>query len=392
MCGRYALVLRPRELRNRLRQYGLPVHDTDPDGPADTNTNEPSSQPQPQSPSEDDSEGTRQSYNIAPGYIEPVYRAAVASDGDRQHRYIVQGMKWGLIPSWMTKTPDYATQLKTINCRDDSLMRDTGMWTHMKKHKRCVVIAEGFFEWQKLGNDKIPHYIKRADGQLLFLAGLWDRTTTTSSTTSSDHTQKTDLYSYTIITTASSPQMSFLHDRMPAVLSTPAEILAWLDPHTTTWTKQLQGLLRPYEGTLEIYPVPKEVGKVGRSEERFVLPRDTRENITNWFVGGKKGVKRDVEEVRKVGEDVDTGKKQKTVQKKEEEHDPDTSPTSASPSPKHRKSTQTPAATPTKKQARHRSPTTNAAAAASPSKTRTRKSAQADGGKGNAKITSFFGK
>jgi putative SOS response-associated peptidase YedK len=64
--------------------------------------------------------------------------------------------------------------MKTINCRDDSLVDDRGMWTTMKKKKRCVVVAQGFYEWLKKGSQKVPHFTKRKDGQLMCLAGLWD--------------------------------------------------------------------------------------------------------------------------------------------------------------------------------------------------------------------------
>lgn len=66
--------------------------------------------------------------------------------------------------------------LKTINCRDDSLYEDRGMWTSMKKKKRCIVIAQGFYEWLKKNNgkEKVPHFTKRKDGQLMCFAGLWD--------------------------------------------------------------------------------------------------------------------------------------------------------------------------------------------------------------------------
>ena len=66
--------------------------------------------------------------------------------------------------------------LKTINCRDDSLFEDRGMWTSMKKKKRCIVVAQGFYEWLKKngGKEKIPHFTKRKDGQLMCFAGLWD--------------------------------------------------------------------------------------------------------------------------------------------------------------------------------------------------------------------------
>jgi putative SOS response-associated peptidase YedK len=56
-------------------------------------------------------------------------------------------MKWGLVPFWTKRNPDYGTMRKTINCRDDSLAGTGGMWASMKGRKRCAVIAEGFYEW-----------------------------------------------------------------------------------------------------------------------------------------------------------------------------------------------------------------------------------------------------
>lgn len=80
------------------------------------------------------------------------------------------------MPFWTKRNPDYGTVMKTINARDDSLMGNGGMWTTMKKSKRCIIVAQGFYEWLKKngGKEKIPHYTKRKDGQLMCFAGLWD--------------------------------------------------------------------------------------------------------------------------------------------------------------------------------------------------------------------------
>jgi putative SOS response-associated peptidase YedK len=80
------------------------------------------------------------------------------------------------VPFWTKRNPDYGSKMKTINCRDDSLFEDRGMWTTMKKKKRCIIVAQGFYEWLKKngGKEKIPHFTKRKDGQLMCLAGLWD--------------------------------------------------------------------------------------------------------------------------------------------------------------------------------------------------------------------------
>ena len=154
-----------------------------------------------------DEDEARESYNFAPGHHGLVYRADVPDGGARardaasEHtdqpederlkttsptisdkqfvqptKYKLQAMKWGLIPFWTKRNPEYGSMLKTINCRDDSLLENRGMWTTMKKGKRCIVVAQGFYEWLKKngGKEKIPHYMKRKDGQLMCFAGLWD--------------------------------------------------------------------------------------------------------------------------------------------------------------------------------------------------------------------------
>ena len=82
----------------------------------------------------------------------------------------------GLVPFWTKRNPDYGTVMKTINARDDSLAINRGMWNTMKQKKRCIVVAQGFYEWLKKngGKEKIPHYVKRKDEQLMCFAGLWD--------------------------------------------------------------------------------------------------------------------------------------------------------------------------------------------------------------------------
>lgn len=101
------------------------------------------------------------------------------------------------------------------------------------------------------------------------------------------------LYTYTVITTSSNAQLKFLHDRMPAILEPgSAEMAIWLDPKRTTWTKELQSVLRPYEGELDCYPVSKEVGNVRNNSPDFIIPINSKENknnIANFFEKEKKG-------------------------------------------------------------------------------------------------------
>lgn len=95
------------------------------------------------------------------------------------------------------------------------------------------------------------------------------------------------LYTYTIITTSSNKQLNFLHDRMPVILDNGSKDLeTWLDPKRTTWSKELQSLLKPFDGELEVYPVSKEVGKVGNNSPNFIIPvasSENKSNIANFF-------------------------------------------------------------------------------------------------------------
>ncbi|RTE75985.1 hypothetical protein BHE90_009550 [Fusarium euwallaceae] len=287
MCGRYALALRPSQIRQMLEEDGLDIDDAP----------------------EDEGDGTpRNSYNFAPGYHGIVYRANTPDGGaghqatgneKQQHaetndptkqagsceqvKYKLQSMKWGLIPSWTKRNLDYGSMLKTINCRDDSLSSPGGLWATMKARKRCIVVAQGFYEWLKIGKDKLPHYVKRKDGHLMCFAGLWDCVQYEGS---GDKT-----YTYTVITTDSNKQLKFLHTRMPVILDpdSPA-IKTWLDPSRNQWSSELQSLLKPFEGELEVYPVTKEVGKVGNNSPSFVIPLDSKENksnIANFFANAK---------------------------------------------------------------------------------------------------------
>lgn len=282
MCGRYALSLRPSAVRRRLQDENMPVDD-----PADL-----------------DDDDSRQTYNFAPGNHGLVYRADVPDSGagtqpedkdktatvdgaaTTETRYKLQAMKWGLIPFWTKRSPDYANMMRTINCRDDSLATSGGLWNTMKQRKRCIVVCEGFYEWLKKNNgkDRVPHYVKRKDGQLMCFAGLWDCVQYEG--------QSDKLYTYTIITTDSNKQLKFLHDRMPVIFNNGSDHLkTWLDPARSEWSPELQALLKPFDGELECYQVDKAVGKVGNNSPSFIIPIDSKENknnIANFFGNQKK--------------------------------------------------------------------------------------------------------
>lgn len=302
-------------VRHQIQQQGLQVEDA---------------------PNDDD---VRETYNFAPGSYGLVYRADIADHGIRpedgeardegiyrdlpeqedegvakqppagsqprhkEYKYHLKAMKWGLIPFWTKRSPDYGSMLRTINCRDDSLVENRGMWNTMKQRKRCIVICQGFYEWLKKGpggKEKIPHFVKRTDGQLMCFAGLWD------CVKYDDVEEK--LYTYTIITTDSNQQLGFLHDRMPVILDAGSDAMkVWLDPERNKWSKELQSLLQPYKGELECYPVSKEVGKVGNNSADFIVPIDSKENkknIANFFSNAKKGTGKEPKKTAEAASDL----------------------------------------------------------------------------------------
>ncbi|KAI1140442.1 DUF159-domain-containing protein [Hypoxylon sp. FL0543] len=341
MCGRYSLALRPAQIRQMLQDDNMAVDDL---------------------PDDEGDDAPRQSYNFAPGYHGIVYRADVPDwgAGPRRHhgnasseisaeeqaqgaaaddasesrplKYKLQSMKWGLVPFWTKRNPDYGSMMKTINCRDDSLAQSGGMWNTMKARKRCIVVAQGFYEWLKKdgGKEKIPHFVKRKDGKLMCFAGLWD-------VVKYDNDDQKH-YTYTIITTDSNKQLRFLHDRMPVILENGSEDLRkWLDPKRHEWSQELQALLKPFEGELEVYPVSKDVGKVGNNSPNFIIPIDSKENksnIANFFAKGgeKKNVKKERQpevEVKKEegfiaegSKEADEGDKASAGVKREAEDEP----------------------------------------------------------------------
>ncbi|KAL1922549.1 uncharacterized protein VTP21DRAFT_10088 [Calcarisporiella thermophila] len=214
----------------------------------------------------------RPSYNVAPTHYQPVVRKT-------EGNYVIHSMRWGLVPSWSKKMPDYQTTLKTINARDDSLTSGKPMFNSLKSKKRCVIVAQGFYEWLKPKTpkeSKVPHYTRRADQKVMLLAGLYDEA-------HPEDLKDKSLFTYTIITTNSSEFLSFLHDRMPVILENGSEALfKWLDPNEP-WSPELASVLRPYEGELECYPVTKEVGNVRNNSPAFIQPLSSSKSIANFF-------------------------------------------------------------------------------------------------------------
>lgn len=165
-------------------------------------------------------------YNIAPSQPVAVVTAA-AGDGRR-----LEYFQWGLIPSW---AKDAKVGYKMINARAETLAEKPSFRAALNK-RRCLILADGFYEWQRTGSAKVPMYIQMKSGEPFAFAGLYEFWKPPGS--------ETLVKSCTIITTTPNSLMEKIHDRMPVILK-PQAYDAWLAPGEQA-AEQLLPLLKPY--------------------------------------------------------------------------------------------------------------------------------------------------
>jgi putative SOS response-associated peptidase YedK len=152
-------------------------------------------------------------------------------------------MHWGLIPHW-AKKPD--SKYKMINAKAETL-RQRPAYRDAYKHRRCLIPANGFYEWQATPQGKQPYYIHRRDEGLLAFAGLWEYW-------EGEHL----INSCTIITTRANPLLQTIHDRMPVILTEP-DYATWLNPGNAD-PNLVDPLVRPCDSELlDMYPVSTAV-------------------------------------------------------------------------------------------------------------------------------------
>ncbi|GAA6059894.1 hypothetical protein JCM10212_005277 [Sporobolomyces blumeae] len=174
--------------------------------------------------------------------------------------YTLDVFKWGLVPHWTAKPADDPPS--TINAQMESVFEGRPTWRGARESQRCIVVAQGFYEWLAKGKSKVPHFVQRRDGKLMVFAGLWDHC--------SYKGEFAPVTSYTIITTPVNKQLEFLHNRMPAILDSTHEIETWLSPRP--FDDKVKRLIRPFEGELDVYAVDQRVGKVGNESPDFIKP------------------------------------------------------------------------------------------------------------------------
>jgi putative SOS response-associated peptidase YedK len=176
----------------------------------------------------------RRRFNVAPG--DDVLTVTTEHDGAPRGELL----RWGLVPHW---AEDAQSPLKMINARAETVAERPAFRDAFARF-RCLIVADGFYEWQATATGKRAFHITHGDGRVFAFAGLW----------SVWRRGEIELRSCSIVTTRANPAVAALHDRMPVILAPEAES-AWLDPGTPQHV--LTELLRPLDADQTVL---REVG------------------------------------------------------------------------------------------------------------------------------------
>jgi len=192
-------------------------------------------------------------YNIAP--TQPV---PVICQNPREPRRELSLVRWGLIPSW---AKDSSAAARMINARSETTATKPAFRDALKS-RRCLVPADGFYEWQRIGRTKQPYCFEVDDGQLFAFAGMWDRWKDASGNA---------VETCSILTTTPNAVTASVHDRMPVILD-PDGYDLWLDPGM----KDVSGaseLLKPYDARLmRCYPISARINHTVNDDEDCSAP------------------------------------------------------------------------------------------------------------------------
>jgi putative SOS response-associated peptidase YedK len=221
MCGRFTLTVEPADLQDNFPEFTFPVQ-------------------------------ARPRFNIAP--TQPVL--VLPNDGTNKADFFV----WGMIPSW-TKDPAIGSRL--INARAETLAEKPAFRSAYKYH-RCLIFADGFFEWQAQpeSKSKLPHHIRLKSGKPFAFAGLWEHWLSPDGS---------EVKSATIITTTPNKLMASLHNRMPVILPHHA-YAQWLDP-VPLFPVDLNSLLVPYPSEeMQAVPVSTLVNSPANDRPEVLVP------------------------------------------------------------------------------------------------------------------------
>lgn len=197
-------------------------------------------------------------YNVAPSQPIAIVRLA---EGKRSFALV----RWGLLPSWVKDPKNFNLQ---INARGESLTERPAFQAAVKR-RRCLIPADGFYDWKALGGRKQPYYVRAKSGEPLAFAGLWETWVGPNGE---------ELETATIVTTRANHMLAEIHDRMPVIVP-PEAFDMWLDCANVD-AKTASVLITPAaEDLLEAYEVSLDVNRTANDNpkliERYAPPPQT---------------------------------------------------------------------------------------------------------------------
>lgn len=194
-------------------------------------------------------------YNIAPTQPVPVIRQHL-KEPIRQ----IATMRWGLIPHW---SKDASSAASTINARSETAATKPAFRDPLK-FRRCLIPADGFYEWKRTGTAKQPYCFEVSEGELFAFAGLWDGW---------KNAEGQWIKTCSILTTTPNAVTSAIHDRMPVILD-PSDYDLWLDPGMQN-VGEISQLLKPYDSKfMRCYPVSTRINHVANDDEDCSRPAE----------------------------------------------------------------------------------------------------------------------
>ncbi len=189
-------------------------------------------------------------YNIA-----PTQQAVVVPNLSPRR---LESFRWGLIPGW---AKDVKIGARLINARAETLAEKSSFREAFRK-RRCLVPADGFFEWKDTGDGKIPYFVGLKSKKPFALAGLWE---------SFQLKGEGPLFTFTIITTRPNALLQPIHQRMPVILP-PAAYDRWLDPQADGGEDLGQLLVSYPAKKMQAYPVSTRVNSPANDDKDVILP------------------------------------------------------------------------------------------------------------------------
>jgi putative SOS response-associated peptidase YedK len=203
-------------------------------------------------------------YNIAP--TQPI---AVIRQNPKEPVRELSLMRWGLIPSW---SKDSSGAARMINARSETASTKPAFRDSLKS-RRCLIPADGFYEWKRDGKTKQPYCFEVNDGELFAFAGLWERWKDPSGEW---------VKTCSILTTIPNAVTAPVHDRMPVILDPDAYEL-WLDPGMTS-VDAATDLLKPFDARLmRCFPVSTKINSVANDDEECSAPVEVVQNQESLF-------------------------------------------------------------------------------------------------------------